>query len=122
MVFDVEESYGMARRVSCPGSRKLSSFVAVSQDVAAVDRIFGLKPSLLWNKIAVSSEQLSGGTTWIPDKGSRNENTTVLIDHLTSLLPRTLCEFFKMTREASLDICGHRVAYVPNAGEFIYSR
>ena len=101
---------------SCPGSKKLSSYINVSQDEAAVDRIFGLKPSMTWYKTETAQEQMSEYVSWIPRKSIKNENTCVLVENISAMLPRTISAFMKTTRDNSLDICGIRLAYAARKG------
>eukprot|EP00794_Sanderia_malayensis_P011088 gene11088-12256_t len=121
MMFNATEMTGKekispTRRTQCPGSKKLSSYVKVSQDEAATDRIFGLKPSLLWNNMMQAREDaLVTSIAWIPFQEKKNENTVVLIDNMTSLLPKFICEFMKATRENGMDISGIRMLYINGA-------
>eukprot|EP00795_Rhopilema_esculentum_P016322 gene16322-7711_t len=111
MGFDIAERPYVSN-VSCPGTKRLSSYVSVSQDDSAVARIFNLKPSLLWNCVEHNEEPLNDDICWITKQSTRNENTCVLIENVTSMLPKTIATFFKTIRTNSLDVSGLRIAYV----------
>jgi len=98
--------------VSCPGSKKLSSYVTVSQDEAAVARIFNLKPSLIWGRSDETDPHVCDDMCWMKGKKKRNETTCVMIENITSMLPRTLVTLLRTARNNSWDICGLRVAYI----------
>ena len=104
-------------KVSCPGSKKLSSYVTVSQDEAAVARIFNLKPSLIWSRNDETDPHMCDDVCWMKGKEKKNETTCVMIENVTSMLPRTLATLLRTARNNSLDICGLRVAYISKTGE-----
>ena len=103
--------------VSCPGSKKLSSYVTVSQDEAAVARIFNLKPSLIWGRSDETDPHVCDDMCWMKGKKKRNETTCVMIENITSMLPRTLVTLLRTARNNSWDICGLRVAYITKTGK-----
>lgn len=115
MDFDFAQKEVMST-VMCPGSRKLSSYITVSQDETAVARIFSLKPSLMWKKIEETGTYSSDDIFWMKGKQKRNENTCAIVENITSMLPRTIATFFTTARNNSLDICGLRVAYTTTKG------
>ena len=102
--------------VVCPGAKKLSSYVTVSQDETAVARIFSLKPSMVWSRSEDTESQMNDDVFWMKGKQKNNENTCVVVEHITSMLPRTIGAFMKTPRSNSLDICGLRIAYITNKG------
>ena len=115
MKVDYTERDGLT--VLCPGSRKLSSYVTVSQDETAVARIFNLKPSLVWNRSDEIDRQLCDDICWMEGKQKKNETTCVLVKNLTSMLPRTIAAFMRTARNNSIDICGLRIAYISRTGK-----
>ena len=103
--------------ISCPGTRKLSSYVSVSQDETAVARIFNLKPGIVWQRNEELDSQMSDNVCWMKGKQKRNESTCVMVENVTSMLPKTIASFMKTARNNSLDICGLRIAYVTKKGK-----
>ena len=115
MKFDYMQRDGPT--ASCPGARKLSSYITVSQDEAAVSRIFNLKPSLVWCRSDEIDHQACDDVCWMKGKQRRNETTCVIVENIASMLPRTIATFMRTARNKSLDICGLRIAYITKKGK-----
>ena len=100
----------------CPGKGKLSAYVTVNPDEGAVDRIFGLTPSLFWERKSITEEPIPSHISWIPSETFNEETTVVSVENLSSMLPKSIATLLLQTREKSMDIAGMKLSYVSGSG------
>lgn len=100
-----------AERCTIPGSGKLSSFINISPDTNAMQRIFNLYPSLLVHVENKTGSSIPTEYNWFNPASVHQDYTCITVENATSISPKHLSELLKRLRKESVEICGLRIGY-----------
>ena len=100
-----------AERCAIPGSGKLSTFINISPDTNALQRIYSLSPSLFVHTEDKTGNVIPEEYSWFHPVGVQQEYTCITVEDATSISPKHLSELLKRLRKESVEICGLRIGY-----------
>lgn len=96
-----------------PGSGKLSSFINITPDLNALTRIHAMPLALIPSKFS-RSNAVADTLNHYNYKGRNRQYTCITVGNIAAMTPNHVTGFFQMLRDESIEICGLRIAYVPN--------